>query len=94
MTQKCDCCGNVIQEADLGGGLELVDGKCLKFKDDSGEYFVVRCDSCFAKDQSLTNYKETEVYTRTVGYFRPVQQFHKGKQEEYKDRKEFKIGNI
>jgi anaerobic ribonucleoside-triphosphate reductase len=30
-----------------------------------------------------------EVYSRVVGYFRPVNQWNKGKQEEFKDRKEF-----
>jgi len=32
-----------------------------------------------------------EIYTRVVGFYRPVSQFNKGKQEEYKDRKEYKI---
>lgn len=35
--------------------------------------------------------KETEVYTRVVGYFRPVKRFNKGKKEEYKDRRLFNI---
>jgi ribonucleoside-triphosphate reductase len=30
-----------------------------------------------------------EVYSRVVGYLRPVQQWHKGKQEEYRQRLEF-----
>jgi anaerobic ribonucleoside-triphosphate reductase len=33
--------------------------------------------------------ERTEVYSRVVGYFRPVQQWNKGKQEEFKDRREF-----
>ncbi len=28
--------------------------------------------------------KETEVYSRIVGYYRPVQQWNKGKQAEFK----------
>lgn len=28
----------------------------------------------------------TEVYSRVVGYFRPVNQWHKGKREEFADR--------
>lgn len=28
-----------------------------------------------------------EVYSRIVGYFRPIQSWNKGKVEEYKDRK-------
>ena len=32
---------------------------------------------------------ETEVYTRIVGYYRPVSRWNKGKQAEYSDRWEF-----
>lgn len=34
---------------------------------------------------------ECEVYSRVVGYIRPVNQWNEGKQEEWKDRKVFKI---
>jgi hypothetical protein len=30
-----------------------------------------------------------EVYSRVVGYFRPVNQWNKGKQEEFHERKQF-----
>ncbi|MFA5051062.1 MAG: ribonucleoside triphosphate reductase [Patescibacteria group bacterium] len=46
----------------------------------SGEQF--KCPQCGA---------ENEVYSRVVGYYRPVQQWNKGKQEEYQDRQEFDI---
>jgi len=32
-----------------------------------------------------------EVYSRVVGYYRPVQSWNRGKQEEFKDRKEFVV---
>ncbi len=32
-----------------------------------------------------------EVYSRVVGYIRPVQQWNEGKQAEYDDRKEFVV---
>jgi len=35
-----------------------------------------------------------EVYSRVVGYFRPVQQWHKGKQQEFKERKTFDMKKI
>ena len=35
---------------------------------------------------------ECEVYSRVVGYFRPVRDWNKGKREEFKDRINFKIG--
>lgn len=33
----------------------------------------------------------TEVYSRVVGYFRPIKYWNKGKKEEYKDRKTYNI---
>ncbi|EFK96033.1 anaerobic ribonucleoside triphosphate reductase [sediment metagenome] len=33
--------------------------------------------------------KECEVFSRIVGYFRPVQNWNDGKQQEFKDRLEF-----
>jgi len=32
---------------------------------------------------------ECEIYSRVVGFFRPVKAWNAGKQEEYKDRVEF-----
>jgi len=32
-----------------------------------------------------------EVYSRVVGYLRPVEQWNEGKREEFKDRVTFKI---
>ena len=48
----------------------------------AGEHFT--CPKCLVK-------QPCEVYSRVVGYIRPVQQWHLGKQEEFKDRKVFKI---
>jgi len=46
----------------------------------SGEHF--ECPDCG---------KECEVYSRVVGYLRPIKQWNKGKVSEYKARKNFKI---
>ncbi|MFN3599714.1 MAG: anaerobic ribonucleoside-triphosphate reductase, partial [Aquificaceae bacterium] len=35
--------------------------------------------------------KETETYSRIVGYYRPVQRWNRGKQEEFKERLEYAI---
>lgn len=48
----------------------------------SGEHF--ECPQCAVK-------QPCEVYSRVVGYIRPVQQWHKGKRAEYADRKEYVI---
>lgn len=47
----------------------------------SGEHYT--CPECGA---------ETEVWSRVVGYLRPVQNFNKGKKEEYSQRKKYVIG--
>jgi len=38
-----------------------------------------------------TKRQKTEVYSRVVGYLRPVNQWNKGKQKEFTDRKTFKV---
>jgi len=39
----------------------------------------------------MTCKHKTEVYSRVVGYYRPVQHWNLGKQAEYKDRVNFKV---
>ena len=56
------------------------------------QYKIHKCPTCYEKNPSLKNYKKCEVYSRIVGYIRPVQQWHKGKQQEFAERLEFKCG--
>ena len=35
--------------------------------------------------------EKVEVYSRVVGYFRPISNWNEGKQEEFRDRKFFKL---
>lgn len=35
--------------------------------------------------------ERVEVYSRVSGFFRPVQQWNRGKQEEFRERREFVI---
>lgn len=46
----------------------------------SGEHF--KCPICG---------KDTEVYSRVVGYYRPVQAWNKGKQKEYSERQQYVV---
>jgi len=48
----------------------------------SGKHFT--CPKC-------TIEQPCEVYSRVVGYLRPVSQWNEGKQQEFKERKEFNI---
>jgi len=87
MTYTCHDCKKEIK---IPKGEELIDGKFLKYTDDGVDYYIVKCSDCFKKDKSLRNYKECEVYSRIVGYLRPITSWNKGKQQEYKERKVFK----
>jgi hypothetical protein len=51
----------------------------------------LKCDACFGKNPTLTNYQDCEVYARVVGYLRPVKQFNEAKQAEFHDRVDFNI---
>lgn len=37
----------------------------------------------------MTKKIPTEIYSRVVGYYRPVHQWNKGKQSEFEQRKEY-----
>lgn len=72
---------------------KLVGGVYLAYKNGQEEYRVVKCSSCFEKNKALTAFQPCEVYSRIVGYIRPVQQWNAGKVQEYGDRREFQIEN-
>lgn len=55
------------------------------------EHILLKCDKCFAKDNRLRNFEPCSVYSRVVGYLRPISGWNPGKQEEWKMRKNFKI---
>ncbi|HNU96963.1 MAG TPA: anaerobic ribonucleoside-triphosphate reductase [Candidatus Portnoybacteria bacterium] len=84
-TEKCHDCGKEIKVV----GDELKNGKILVYDDNGEKLTIIKCNKCYEKNTGLTNFKSCEVYSRIVGYIRPVQQWNKGKQQEYKERKEF-----
>jgi hypothetical protein len=81
----CHDCG---KEIEINGEL-ISNGVYLNY-DNAGEKInIFKCSECFAKNKALTNFQPCEVYSRVVGYIRPVQQWHKGKRQEYGEREEF-----
>jgi anaerobic ribonucleoside-triphosphate reductase len=77
----CHDCNKVLRKGE----------EYMPYETGSGLYF--KCKNCHQKDPILRNYQKTEVYSRIVGYIRPVEQWNNGKQEEYQDRKEFVISD-
>lgn len=73
----CHDCGKAIGEKDEVAGYEF-NGK---------KYY--KCLACYDKDAVLRNLQKCEVYSRIVGYLRPVSQWNEGKQEEFNERVTF-----
>jgi anaerobic ribonucleoside-triphosphate reductase len=71
-------------------------GKTLEHNDEYMSYAVakekfIKCKACHQAEPMLKNFQRAEVYSRVVGYIRPVQQWNKGKQAEFGDRIEFVV---
>lgn len=98
---NCNDCGTpvkVICKVNENSEIKISGGAIYNTKigTPSIERKFFKCNKCFEEDKTLRNYQPCEVYSRIVGYLRPVQQWNKGKLEEFKQRKEFvveKIGN-
>ena len=58
----------------------------MKYKEDENRNLVLEDGTVIPADKRT----KCEVYSRVVGYLRPVSQYNKGKKAEYKDRRPFK----
>lgn len=72
-------------------GDEIINGSILVYNDNDEKIHIVKCQTCCESDPALNNFRKCEVYSRVVGYLRPVSQWNEGKQKEFQDRKLFKI---
>jgi len=72
-------------------GEEIKDGVLLAYENGGEKVMVFKCQDCYGKSQELKNYQPCEVYSRIVGYLRPVGQWNDGKKREFKERKEYKL---
>ena len=87
-TENNNICHDCSKKIDLENS-EIKNGVLLAYNHEGKKINVFKCNECFAKNKSLSNFQECEVYSRVVGYIRPVGQWHKGKKQEYGERKEF-----
>lgn len=83
---KCDVQITATPKED---GIHIQGGSV--YEPETGKFFL-KCDSCFQQDSVLRNYQSCEVYSRVVGYLRPVSQWNDGKQAEFSDRQVFDLG--
>jgi anaerobic ribonucleoside-triphosphate reductase len=90
MDKICHDCKKEIQVE----GEEIKNGVFLQYEENGEKIGIFKCNECYSKNPSLTNFRKCEVYSRIVGYLRPVQQWNEGKRAEYEARKEFKISEL
>ncbi len=89
---KCHDCGepvNIIAVVEGENCVNISGGAVYGVDGVAGSELYLKCDTCFEKNRTLRNYQSNEVYSRVVGYLRPVSQWNPGKQEEFKSRKMF-----
>ena len=84
-TGKCHDCGCevTVTALPMDDGIHIGGGSIYE---PSKEQFFLKCDGCFQKDKVLRNYQDCEVYSRVVGYLRPVGQWNDAKAQEFRDR--------
>lgn len=86
---NCHDCGQKIEI----NNKKIKNGVLLVYDNEGEKINLYKCKQCFKKSPALSNFKRCEVYSRIVGYLRPVRQWHIGKKQEYKERKEFQPAN-
>lgn len=88
----CHDCGIPVEsKAELreDDAIVVSGGAVFKIKQGIEDRYYFKCDLCYAKDKVLHDFQICEVYSRVVGYLRPIQQWNKGKKAEYEMRKVF-----
>jgi hypothetical protein len=83
-----DCKKKTEVTVDLGENGFIVSGGAV-YQISEDEKFQTKCPECFAKNRQLDNFQVCEVYSRVVGYLRPLQNWHESKKAEFADRSLF-----
>jgi len=93
---KChDCKNSVCVEVDLDqDGKVTISGGALYSPQigiaENEKTLFLKCEECHKKEELLKNYQPCAVYSRVVGFLRPVSDWNKGKQAEFAKRKLYK----
>jgi ribonucleoside-triphosphate reductase len=81
-------CHDCKKEISINGE-KIENGVYLAYEHNGEKINAFKCNDCYAKNPALTNFQKCEVYSRVVGYIRPVAQWNNGKKQEYGERTEY-----
>jgi len=89
---SCIDCGkdfDILVKRTSENSIEIVGGTMAKNSNSrlGSTDWMFKCDECFKAEPLFIG--ENEVYSRVVGFLRPVKYWNAGKQEEYRQRKVF-----
>jgi len=87
-----DCSTSVAVEAKVSedGTITIDGGAIYEVQQGTKKILFFKCDECYKKNKTLTNFVDCLVYSRVVGYLRPTSGWNKGKQAEFEQRKVFR----
>jgi hypothetical protein len=86
----CHDCGKKVNvEVALTAEGFLIRGGALY--EPEARKFSSKCEACFERGPELRNFRRCEVYSRVVGYLRPVVQWNEGKQAEFRERRAYRL---
>jgi hypothetical protein len=89
----CQCNADVSLNVNIHGESISIEGGAIFCPPKAWhcpDLYVFKCQKCFDADPKF--YPKTEVYSRVVGYMRPVSQWNDGKKAEFDIRKPFEAG--
>ena len=89
-TGQCHQCKRPVTVTirEIPDGFQVEGGAVYEPEAGSGKFWL-KCDRCFEIGPVLTEFQPCEVYSRVVGYLRPISQWNGGKQAEFALRKTF-----
>ena len=90
---ECHDCGKettvvAIQHTD---DVSIFGGAVYSPKIENKTEFFLKCPECLRKDPVLRKYQPNEIYSRVVGYMRPVSSWNEAKRSEFKMRQAYKM---
>ena len=86
----CDCDVSILAKQ-TDEEIEISGGAIYEIEQTQDKTIFLKCEDCFTKNKTLTNFRQTEVYSRVVGYLRPVSQWNGAKRTEFKLRTPFNL---
>jgi len=92
---NCHDCGKLVNVRyymnETRDNIEAIEGGCCYEPENGSDRFYFKCIDCFENNSILRNYAKCDIYARSVGYMRPVENWHKAKQAEFRERKMYNI---